>query len=157
MPHMKAMNVLFHLLYGSLFCSKGLQSERPECWRMVAEAGTLNEHPEIRLFVPSLNHAYLLENFKFLDPMIAHDLLFEMRYGSIVSSKKWPSERPNCGDMFLRLQGMTVVEWSENRCCLRSLAVTCLFLRVTWAIIPHQKEDIQGYLLIYKFGAWSNW
>ena len=31
MPHMKAMNVLFHLLYGSLFCSKGLQSDRPKC------------------------------------------------------------------------------------------------------------------------------
>ena len=70
MPHMKAMNVLFHLLYGSLFCSKGLQSDRPECLRMVGEAGTLNEHAEIGLFVPSLNHTYQLENFKIF---VSHD------------------------------------------------------------------------------------
>ena len=31
MPYIKAMKVLFHLLYGSLFCSKGLQSDRPKC------------------------------------------------------------------------------------------------------------------------------
>ena len=88
MPHMKAMKVLFHLLYGSLFCSKGLQSDRPECLRMVGEAGTLNEHAEIGLFVPSLNHTYLLEISKFLYPMIAQDLLFQMRYGSLICSKK---------------------------------------------------------------------
>ena len=62
MPHMKAMNVLFHLLYGSLFCSKGLQSDRSECLRMLGEAGTLNEHAEVGLFVPSLNHTYQYAN-----------------------------------------------------------------------------------------------
>ena len=31
MPHMKAMDVPFHTMYGSLICSKGLQSDRPKC------------------------------------------------------------------------------------------------------------------------------
>ena len=30
--HMKAMNVPFHLLYSSLFCCKGLHSDRLKCW-----------------------------------------------------------------------------------------------------------------------------
>ena len=31
MPHMKAKEVLFHFLYGSLICSKRLQNDRPKC------------------------------------------------------------------------------------------------------------------------------
>ena len=31
MPHMRAMNVLFHMLYGGLICCKRLQSDRPKC------------------------------------------------------------------------------------------------------------------------------
>ena len=31
MPHMKAMNVSFHMPYGGLICSKRLQSDRPKC------------------------------------------------------------------------------------------------------------------------------
>ena len=30
MPHMKAIDVLFHLMYGSLMSSKGLESDRPK-------------------------------------------------------------------------------------------------------------------------------
>ena len=31
LPHMKAMHVPFHLVYGSLISFKGLQSDRPKC------------------------------------------------------------------------------------------------------------------------------
>ena len=31
MPHMKAMDVPFQTMYGSLICFKGLQSDRPKC------------------------------------------------------------------------------------------------------------------------------
>ena len=31
MPQMKAMDVPFHAIYGSLICFKGLQSDRPKC------------------------------------------------------------------------------------------------------------------------------
>ena len=30
MPHMKAMDVPFHTMYGGLICFKGLQSDRPK-------------------------------------------------------------------------------------------------------------------------------
>ena len=38
-PHMKAMDVPFHIRYGSLICTNRLQSDRPKCTRMLAEAG----------------------------------------------------------------------------------------------------------------------
>ena len=31
MPHMKAVDVPFHLLYGGLICYQRLQSDRPKC------------------------------------------------------------------------------------------------------------------------------
>ena len=37
-----------------------------------------------------------------------------------------------------------------------SLAVTWLFVGVQQATIPHLKEDIQGYLLMYEFGNLTN-
>ena len=42
----------------------------------------------------------------------------------------------------------TMLESDENRRCLSSQTVTWLFVGVGEAIIPHLKEDIQGYLLI---------
>ena len=42
----------------------------------------------------------------------------------------------------------TMLELDENRRCLSSQGVTLLFVGVGEAIIPHLKEDIQGYLLI---------
>ena len=39
MPHMKAMDVPFHLIYDSLICFKGLQSDRPKCKRLLADPG----------------------------------------------------------------------------------------------------------------------
>ena len=50
--------------------------------------------------------------------------------------------------MFLRLEGTTVLEYVKSGVALVSLAVTGLFLRVEKAIIPHLKEETQGYLLI---------
>ena len=39
MAHMKAKNVPFHLLYSSLSCFKGLQSDGTKCRGMLVEAG----------------------------------------------------------------------------------------------------------------------
>ena len=36
---MKAMDVPFHLMYDSLICFKGLQSDRPKCKRLLADPG----------------------------------------------------------------------------------------------------------------------
>ena len=38
-PHMKAMDVPFPLMYDSLICFKGLQSDRPKCKRLLADPG----------------------------------------------------------------------------------------------------------------------
>ena len=85
---------------------------------------------------------------KFLYPNIAQYLLFQMRYGSLVCSKQWLCETQICWGMFFRLEETTVLERQENRGCLSFLSATWLFLGVRWAIIPHLKEDVKGYVLI---------
>ena len=55
-----------------------------------------------------------------------------MRYGSLICSKKWLSERPNWRGMFLRLEGETVLDWSENMSCL-SLSGCHLAVSQSWA------------------------
>ena len=90
-PHIKAMHVPFHMGYGVLICSKGLQSDRPKCLRLLVEAG-------------------------------------------------WMS--------LCKTVSKTMLEWDENRRSLSSLPAIWLFLLVWNTIIPHMKEDIQGYLLI---------
>ena len=63
-PQMKAMDVPCHLVYGSLICVKGLQSDRPKCRGMLVDPRAFQNHTEIGLFVPSLNNTQLSENFK---------------------------------------------------------------------------------------------
>ena len=45
--YMKAMYVLFHLMYGSFVRSKRLQSERPKCGGMMVDPGAFQNHAEI--------------------------------------------------------------------------------------------------------------
>ena len=45
--HIKAMHVLFHLMYGSFVCSKRLQSERPKCGGMMVDPRAFQNHAEI--------------------------------------------------------------------------------------------------------------
>ena len=63
-PHMKAICVPFHMGYGSLICSKMLQSDRPKCGKMLLDPRAFQNNAEIRLFVPGLNYTYVLENLK---------------------------------------------------------------------------------------------
>ena len=44
MPQMRAINVPFHLLYGSLICSKKLQSDILKCTGMLADPSTPQNH-----------------------------------------------------------------------------------------------------------------
>ena len=44
MPHMKAKEVLFHFLYGSLICSKGLHIDRLKCRGILADPSTPQNH-----------------------------------------------------------------------------------------------------------------
>ena len=55
-----------------------------------------------------------------------------MRYGSLICSKKWLSERPNWRGMFLRLEGETVLDWCENMSCF-SLSGCHMAVSQSWA------------------------
>ena len=79
-----------------------------------------------------------------------------MGYGGLICSKRLQSDRPKWRGMpadprrtsLCKAVSKTMLEWCENRRCLSSQTVTWLFVGVGEAIIPHLKEDIQGYLLI---------
>ena len=64
-PHMKAMDVPFHLPYGMLISIHRLHSDRPKCRGGLVDPGTPRRKAEIRCFVPGLNYIYLLEKLKF--------------------------------------------------------------------------------------------
>ena len=68
----------------------------------------------------------------FLYPKIARGLLFQMRYGSLLCSKNWLTERSNWRGMFLRLERTTVLEWCENKSCF-SLSGCHLAVYQSWA------------------------
>jgi len=99
---------------------------------------------EMGLFVPGLFNAYLSESFKICVPHDAQDLLFQMRYGSLICSMKWLSERPNWRGMFLRLEGETVLDWCEDMSCF-SISGCHLAVSQSWA----------GYHTSFERGDWG--
>ena len=132
MPHMEARDVPFHLPYGSLICTKRLHSDRPKCGGMLANPRAFQNHAEIGSFVPGFNHTYLIGNFKIFISLDSPRSPLSNEISKLISSKKWLSERPNCWGIFLRLRGMTVVEWCENRGCF-SLSGCHLAVSQSWA------------------------
>ena len=142
------------LSYG-VWCTYMLQAAaewQTKMWRAVGRPRSFLNPCEIGLFVPGSIYTYLSESFKIFVPHNAQDLLFQMRYGSLICSKKWLSERPNWRGMFWGWKKKQY--WTDVKTWVASasLAVTWLFLRVGQAIIPHLKEGIPGYLLIWKSG-----
>ena len=69
--------------------------------------------------------------------VIPRDLPFHIRYSSLISYKKLQSDRVYC----------TVLQMGRNKGASASQPTNWLFLRVWKAIIPHMKEENQGYLL----------
>ena len=66
----------------------------------MVDPGAFQTHAEIGLFVAGLIYTYLSEIIKIFVPHDAQDLLFQMRYGSLFSSKKWLNGKPNCRGLF---------------------------------------------------------
>ena len=126
--HMKGIWVLFQMRYGSLICPKEWLSDRPKWRGMLADPGAFQTHDESGIYVLGLICTHLSIYSKILYPLIAQDLLFQMRYGRLICSKKWLSERPNWRAMFLRLEGPTVREWCENSTCF---SLSCCHLAVS--------------------------
>ena len=87
----------------------------------------------------------------------ALNLPFHLRYSSLIYSKGLQSDRPKCRGMpadprrtsLCKAVSKTILIWGETGSDPAFLAVIWLFLGIGQAtIIPHLKEDIQGYLLI---------
>ena len=100
-----------------------------ECWLTPEHSKTMQKL--VSLHLASIMSIYQKIS-KFLHPYVAQYLLFQMRYGSLICSKKWLNKRPDCGGMFLRLEGMTVLEWCEDRGCF-SLSDCHLAVNQNWA------------------------
>ena len=91
------------------------------------------------------------------DPhMKAKDVPFHMGYGGMICSNSLLSDKPKREGGYADPRWTTVcntvsktmLEWGENRRCLSSQTFTWLFVGLGEAIIPHLREEIQGYLLI---------
>ena len=81
---MKAMEVPFHLMYDSLICFKGLQSDRPKCKRLLADPG------EYQNMIIKYLSVWLQSWFSY--QQVALIILFQMRYDSLLNSMKQPSD-----------------------------------------------------------------
>ena len=92
----------------------------------------------------------------FMPHMEAMYVPFHMGYCSLICYKGLQSERAKCLRELVEVSqtslcktvSKTMMFSGEKGSVSAFLAVTWLFLGVGQAIIPHLKEDIQGYLLI---------
>ena len=130
-PQMKAMDVPFHLVYGSLIWVKGLQSDRPKCWASLVDPG---EYQNMIIKYLSVG----LQSW-FSYQQVALIILFHMRYDSMLYSKKQPSDSP-------RGWGSSKSSTSQDR-TLKS--VTPLLLVADQATIPHIKGNVYSYHMRY--------
>ena len=114
MPQMRAINVPFHLLYGSLICSKKLQSDRLKCRGMLADPST----PQ--------NHAWIIaicrKNSKIFNQQITLNLLFQMRYESLPNSKKQSSDSQRGWDNPCSLITLRLLFPLASKTCFNNLA-----------------------------------
>ena len=87
-------------------------------------------------------------------------VLFPMRYGSLISFGEWLSDILKWRGMFADPRSAHCAKqfakqflfYCENGSSQGFLHVTQMFVGVGQAIIPYLKEEIQGYLLIWKSG-----
>ena len=98
----------------------------------------------------------LVANQAYMPQMKAMCVPFHMVYGGFMCCQRLQSDRPKWrGSLaevsqtsLCRTVSKAIQFGSEKWTAPAILAVTWLFLGVGQAIIPHLKEDIQGYLLI---------
>ena len=113
MPHMKAKEVLFHFLYGSLICSKRLQSDRPKCWGMLADPSTPQNHAWIIAICRKIS-----KNF---NQQRTLNLLFQMKYDSLPNSEKQSSDSQRSWDNPYSLLTLVLFFPPASKTCLNNL------------------------------------
>ena len=84
-PYIKAMDIPFHLIYGSLICVKRLQRDRQN------KKGNLQTPGRHQNMITKYLSVGLWSWFSY--QQVALNVLFQMRYESIPYSKKQPSDR----------------------------------------------------------------
>ena len=88
-PHIKAVDVSFHLIYGSLISAKRFQSDRQN---KEGCSQTPGGHQNMIIKYLSVGQWTW-----FLYQQVALNLLFQMRYNSILNSKKHPNDGQRSG------------------------------------------------------------
>ena len=144
-PHMKALDVPFHLVYGSLICFKGLQSDRPKCKRLLADPG---EHQNMIIKCPSVG----LESW-FSYQQVALNVLFQMGYDSLPNSNKQPSDslKAEATPVFTSNQdcfAYCFAQWCSPGVCRHASSfwsVTLQPLGADQSTIPHMKGELPSF------------
>ena len=101
----------------------------------------------------------LVADQAYMPQMKAMYVPFHMGYGSLIYFKGLQNDRPKYRGMLAEVSQTSLCKsvskttpfGCEKGSASAFLPVTWLFLWVMQAILPHLKEDIQGYLLIWKF------
>ena len=137
-PQMKAMDVPFYLMYDSLICFKGLQSDRPKCWASLVDPG---EYQNMIIKYLSVG----LQSW-FSYQQVALNPLFQMRYDSLPNSEKQPcdSQRGWSNSCFHISPVLFLLPASKHASTIWSL--TQSLLGADEATISHLKEEILGIM-----------
>ena len=134
---LKLIDVAFHLIYGSLICVNRLQSDRQN------KKGCL---------LTSGGHQYMIIKYLsvglwswFSYQQVALNVLFQMRYGSLLNSNKQPSDS-------LRAEATPVFS-SQQYCCFSFVLRFCLSppgrekvlsLEMMWTWLGTLRFDVNG-------------
>ena len=131
-PHIKAMDVPFHLIYGSLICAKRLKSDRQN------KEGCLQTPAGRQNMIIKYLSVGLWSWFSY--QQVALNVLFHMRYDSMPYSKKQPSDRQRGWDIscFHPIQALFCLLF----CTVRSTwgLHTCLLILVCHSVMPWSRS-----------------
>ena len=109
----RAMNVPFHLLYGSLICSKKLQSDRLKCRGTLADPSTSQNHAWIIAICRKIS-----KNF---NQQRTLNLLFQMKYDSLPNSEKQSSDSQRSWDNSYSLLTLVLFFPPASKTCLNNI------------------------------------
>ena len=114
------------------------------------------EGENVKSFTTFIAMQPLVADHAFMPHLKALYVPFHMAFSGLICSKGLQSDRPKWRGRLAEVSqtslcktvSKTIQNWCEKGSVPAFLAVTWLYLGTGQAIIPHLKEDIQGYLLI---------
>ena len=144
-PHIKAMDVPFHLIYSSLICAKILQSDRQN------EEGCLQTPGGHQNII--IKYLSVRQWSWFSYQQVALNVLFQMRYDSFPNSNKQPSDslRAETPPVFITLKpcfAYCLAQWGPPGVCRHPSSFWSIILQCLGgdqSTIPHMKGDILSF------------